>query len=391
LPNRIHYLKSVGLGLLIFFCCSCSSTKPAKEKVDHSKHYFFTTDTDESGKGLYCRVQRFTHSESNKSVTLIGMIHMADSSFYDKVLNLSQKHDTSLTEGVHGNPTLSAHHYLLKYIVGSYGRISYYNNLAAQSYYMNEPKNALNADISIEAFADESSFLQSCVQTLALPILVVAGESSNALLWLHHQLSLSAVSDDFKNSSSLAFREEIFVSSTSDHEVSEEIPGIITARNKNLMQILDTQLTKAEIHSVAIPWGAAHMPDLEERLIQRGFKRDSKEILWNAVSLEKKTIAQESQKIDFFYIPYLTFHYRDPYSSQSNYLASLISSQSIHDQYHFNLGWDLITTYTSTKRGAAFSLLPRLFGKPLLFDYRRTNKKQRWRFLYFFNIESEIE
>ena len=386
---RLHHLKSAGLGLLIFFLGSCSTTQPDEEKVDHSKHYFFVTDTEKSGKGLYCRAQRFTHSESKKSVTLIGMIHMADSSFYDKVSKLTQQHDLSLTEGVHGNSTLSAHNYLLKYILGSYGRISYYNNLAAQSYYMKDPENGLNADISIDAFADESSFLQSCFQTLALPILIVGGETSNALLWLHHQLSLSAVSDDFKNTSSLAFREEIFMKSTNNHEVSEEIPGIIVARNKNLVKILDKQLKDKEINSVAIPWGAAHMPDLEQRLIERGFKRDSNEILWNAVSLEKPTIAKESQKLDYFYIPYLAFHYRDPYSSQNNYLASLISSHSMHDKYHFNLGWDIITTYTSTKQGTAFSLLPRLFGKPLIFDYRRTNKKQRWRFLYFFKIESE--
>ena len=385
---KSHYFKLVAFGLLIFFFCSCSSKKPPEE-VDHSKHYFFTTDTQDSGKGLYCRVQKFTHCESKKSVSLIGMIHMADSSFYDKVAALCQEHDLSLTEGVHGNPTLSAHHYLLKYIMGSYGRISYYNNLTMQSYYLKEPENGINADITIEAFADESSFWQSCMQTLALPILIVGGETSNALLWLHHQLSLSAISDNLKNNSSLAFREAIFVRATNDHEASEEIPGIITARNKNLMSVLDTQLKNKKINSVAIPWGAAHMPDLEERLIALGFKRDSKEVLWNAVSLEKQTVTQDSQQLDFFYIPYLAFHYSDPYSSQNNYLASLISSQSIHDKYHLNLGWDLITTYTSTKRGTAFSLLPRLFGKPLIFDYRRTNKKQRWRFLYFFDIESE--
>ena len=383
-------MKSAVFVLLTLFCFSCTSPAPEPPpEVDQSKNYYFQSETKEQGEGIYCRVQKFTHPETKKSISLIGMVHMADASFYDEIKKLCDKHDLTLSEGVHGNSSLSTHHYLLKYLVASFGRIAYYNQLAAQNYYMAKPDNAINADMSIDDFADESSFWQSTLQTIALPLAVVLGETSNALFWLHHQSTLSAFSEERNNRSSQLFRNVMFTHSDNEKDLSEGIPGILKGRNLHLLKILDQHLQRDEINSIAIPWGAAHMPDLEEQLTTRGFHRDKEETLLNAISLDTAKIALESDKINFFYIPYLAYHYEDPYSSRHSYLASLISAHEIHGQHHFNLGWDLITTYSSGKKGASFSLLPRIFGRPIIFDYRRKNKKQRWRFLYFFSIRSE--
>lgn len=46
--------------------------------------------------------------------------------------------------------------------------------------------------------------------------------------------------------------------------------GLLRSRNDHLMGILDQQL--AQYDEVHIPWGAAHLPDIEDRLLQRGYR-----------------------------------------------------------------------------------------------------------------------
>jgi hypothetical protein len=47
--------------------------------------------------------------------------------------------------------------------------------------------------------------------------------------------------------------------------------GLIGARNQVLMDRFDAM--NSEFSEVYIPWGAAHLPDVEKRLIERGYQQ----------------------------------------------------------------------------------------------------------------------
>lgn len=47
--------------------------------------------------------------------------------------------------------------------------------------------------------------------------------------------------------------------------------SIIGERNRHALEVMDTEM-KAGKKRLAIFYGAAHLPDMEERLLKRGFK-----------------------------------------------------------------------------------------------------------------------
>ena len=59
----------------------------------------------------YCKV-RVHSSETGKKVTLIGMIHIGDQSFYRQVDVELDKADLVLEEGIHGLPFICINKYL---------------------------------------------------------------------------------------------------------------------------------------------------------------------------------------------------------------------------------------------------------------------------------------
>jgi hypothetical protein len=52
---------------------------------------------------------------------------------------------------------------------------------------------------------------------------------------------------------------------------------IIDDRNKAAFKVLDEQLAKGE-KGIAVFYGAAHLPDMEKRLLKRGFKKEG--VVW---------------------------------------------------------------------------------------------------------------
>ena len=49
---------------------------------------------------------------------------------------------------------------------------------------------------------------------------------------------------------------------------------VIGMRNRHLLERIDESLSRYAL--VVVPWGAAHMPELEQGLLQRDFKLDGR-------------------------------------------------------------------------------------------------------------------
>lgn len=71
---------------------------------------------------------------------------------------------------------------------------------------------------------------------------------------------------------------------------------IVDARNEACMEVVDAELAKSTVKSVGIFYGAAHNPDLEKRLIARGFKQEGDPRWVTAWDVQKRTPAAEAKR-----------------------------------------------------------------------------------------------
>ena len=71
-------------------------------------------------------------------------------------------------------------------------------------------------------------------------------------------------------------------------------------------------------------------------------------------------------------------------------LFSLISNTESSEFGRFSLIYGELLEQIKIKNGSYFSILPRVFGKPILFDYLNQQDKSRFRFLWFFSV-GELE
>ncbi len=54
--------------------------------------------------------------------------------------------------------------------------------------------------------------------------------------------------------------------------------GLIGQRNDHLMEHIDAAMKRSEVGEILVPWGAAHLPDIEKRLLSQGFEKITEEI-----------------------------------------------------------------------------------------------------------------
>ncbi|MCM8527302.1 MAG: hypothetical protein NE327_12350, partial [Lentisphaeraceae bacterium] len=96
------------------------------------------------------------------------------------------------------------------------------------------------------------------------------------------------------------------------------------------------------------------------------------------------------QSSDYLGIPYLMEVEVTPKVQSTGILFSLISNTESTEFGRFSLVYGELFEQIKIENGSYFSFFPRIFGKPLLFDYLNKNDKSRYRFLWFFSL-GELE
>ncbi|MDD7984557.1 hypothetical protein PQO01_06300 [Lentisphaera marina] len=375
------------LGIVVSLCSSCQTknTIYAKELEDiPEQSYIYAIGEKGSPEALSCKLARFHHPETKKSVSILGMVHMADGSFYDQVHHIGLKHDLSLTEGVHGKASVSPHHFLVQYISSYYSRINYYNDLVPQNLYLRQGGKERNADLSLREFSKEGNIFTSLMQLISLPFIIVGGEINNLALYTKYQLSGASIVNSLKFDELSRNRKLLFGHMRSVEEKDHAIlPGILSSRNKKLFEVLNEELNRGDINRIFIPWGAAHSADIERELISKGFIKSSRDQWLTAIDFHPRQ-KQESRQ---FYIPLLAYLYKDKNASEHSFLLAIIKGFRKDDYSSTSLLWSLLLNQSSSDKHYYLSILPRIFDRPVLFDYSRTASKKQFRALFFINLE----
>lgn len=340
----------------------------------------------------YCKVQSFTHTKSGKKVTLIGMIHTADQKFYQEVDSILDEHDIILEEGIHGLQSFGIHKYFSKYIFYTIKRFNYLQELSSQGHTLKARNNTVLADMSSDDFASQGSIITPVIQLISLPVMIAATEPYY-ILEKSSKGFVSIFSDSAAREMTASTRHLTLSNMDITDDSSETfLPGIISTRNALLIEKLNEQIADDKIHKVAIPWGASHMPSLEDDLLNNGYTKDEESKWIQSIGVKGYLENSEEyyQSSDYLGIPYLMEVEVTPKVQSTGILFSLISNTESTEFGRFSLVYGELFEQIKIENGSYFSFLPRIFGKPLLFDYLNKNDKSRYRFLWFFSL-GELE
>jgi len=219
--------------------------------ADHETAGFLRIGLD----GLYLKEK--TYRKDNKIIHLIGMIHVGEKEYYEDLSeSLSSERSIILAEGV-----TDSEHKISEDL--SIGKIADLMGLASQE------KMRLNGDlISIDDLRDSSITDEKRDRPKIVRADIDAKDFSPKTVEFLNELG-----KHIYNSSSLP---EGFLSfyqwdsknlSVQDHETINN--DILKRRNEEVLRCLEKALQYYD--EVLIPWGAMHMPGIEEEIIKKGF------------------------------------------------------------------------------------------------------------------------
>ena len=369
-------------------CIACFD--PIEEKFPDDKYEVYTGDEDKVGD-MQMRFTEMTDPKSGRTVVLIPMIHIGDAAFYRDVQAECDKADVVLMEGVGADANLSPTHAFTSYLFANYGRFAAHGGMTEQHEGFAWRPNQRRGDMTRAEFSSQMPWWAPITQTVLLPFAIVGLETWNAVAWVGRMGYLAVGHQtSFHEWDRHLFAQILSSDDDEGDDVDLLLPGVLDARNDRLMQHYDETIRDPSVKRVAMPWGAAHMPGLEQRLKERGYELGAKR--WVKAMRVRSFVAdgQNEDRATDFMIPWVIQWrgYNDAHS-----LALLLQTISWDDTasagWSFDLLWSwLMSTGASPNGRASFQLLPSLFDHPILYGWSTDGHESHHRFLLFFDIET---
>jgi len=212
---------------------------------------------DLSFKGVTLKERVF--EKGNSRIRLTGMIHIADASFYKNLAH-------------HQTPPPTEEHLVLTEGVSDETGVLPEAFASGQTYARLAEKLGLEPQTSPSHSHQESGAPEERIELEAPKVpgftYVNADSDVSELSQKHQDLLVKLLT--FLDEAELyeMFSMPDGVTALDVHDLF--MNGLLKSRNDHLMGVLDEQL--AGYDEVHIPWGAAHLPDIEGRLLERGYQ-----------------------------------------------------------------------------------------------------------------------
>lgn len=261
----------------------------AKAKTEvgaEKKEDFIRVDEDEQAARLQTALLRYQKGKTK--VDLVGAVHIADKAYYEDLQKRFDAYDAVLFEMVGGDkidrlPAGPDEKREASGLSKLYSMVAKFLELTEQSNSLDyRRKNFVHADLTLEEFTRLQSERKESLLSFAIKNSVSGDKSKEP----DPQKLLRAVLSGKPNKTKL---ELVHTLGGGDDQVAA-LAGesvIITDRNKKAVEVLDQQLAQGRNH-LAIFYGAAHFPDLNQRMLERGFRLMNTEWLtaWNIPKVE---------------------------------------------------------------------------------------------------------
>ncbi|MDF1814516.1 MAG: hypothetical protein P1V20_20080 [Verrucomicrobiales bacterium] len=201
--------------------------------------------------------------KDGKKVFLIGMMHIGEQDFYDELTRKLQGDATGrrivLTEGVSDKNKILPEGFKNGQ---TYGKWAKKFGLIVQ----NSTEKGMSEQ-EIEARDKKWAKRGIAYMNADIDVSELSGE---------HQKTLVMILKSFEsNNLAEIFQQTDLISGPEMEDLMMD--GLLKFRNDRLMEFFDETI-KLDVSEIYIPWGAAHLPDIENRLINQGFEKISEEI-----------------------------------------------------------------------------------------------------------------
>lgn len=379
----------ISFALILLAGCTSIPNKVEKPIAYPTKKFLFYSGDENTLGDLYVRESQLKHSATGKTVTLLGMVHVGDQSFYQQVQQQIDSSDIVLAEGVSGKSSLSVSSLFYAYTFAMYDRGANIAGLASQKGEVMIPyEKYVNADVTVDELQSKSSLKSTVGQIIALSLTILFAEPSILLTDLSDGLRF--YQSDWTKSERYAMRRHFFVSGMDNEKDAKHldslIPGVLEFRNQKLQEVLNEQIASENVNSILIPWGAAHLQDVEDHLLKNGYEADHSNWVKVIAVNELAEGNEQFTRSRKFCLPYIYTYYNHTNLSEHNMLSQLIKFTNAENYSGVDLGYGHVLKYQGFEKGCYFSLLPSLFGYPLLFEYMKNEDESKVRMLLFFEF-----
>lgn len=312
-------------------------------------HVRYTKDAAGEGLSFDCLSREYTHPKTGKRVTVVGMVHLGDPSFYKRVREKALAHDRVLCEGVTGGDGVASLPTIYLLDLGPRAMGSSRLHFQTTIFKEEDARRFRNADVSLEELNQSvGDVLGSWV---SLPFGMVLGETAVALIGTG-ELACTVVGQ--QDAYGEGMRDMLAGSLGGGAQPSASDPIILDFRNEHLLKILDEELAKPEVRSVMLPWGAAHHRGVEKGLIARGFVAGAEEWI---PAFKVKDFAADDEVLARLNLPYVLRVEHSPYVTSWSGPLGLVSHAWTHDSAVQSLGWGLVGYRKASPGHSIHSLL----------------------------------
>ncbi|MDP0492287.1 MAG: hypothetical protein Q7Q71_14650 [Verrucomicrobiota bacterium JB023] len=264
-------IKSLFVSLLLL------GLLPAEEPTD-----FIQVDEDEGRARLQTSIT--TYEKEDLAITLIGAVHIGDEGYYQKLNETFRDYEVVLFELIGGE---KAAQFLngqgqpekpvdgrpaegLRDIYGSFARSM---QLSEQVHHIDyTADNFVHADLTLAEYDDVMDGKEDEILAFAFEANAKNSEiTGDAFGGVDMGLLMRAI----LSGDSSGLKLQMMKNMDTGDEAAAAIAGdniIIGERNEKCFLILDEQI-KAGKTNIGIFYGAAHFPEMEERLLTRGFEK----------------------------------------------------------------------------------------------------------------------
>ncbi len=273
-------LSHVALRVLPVLALLAGSAAVAEDAVETKYTRFIESDDAETGSHLDVGFGTYTHKDTDVKVILYGAVHIADKQYFQKVDADLKNYDVVLYEGVTPSKDAKPDEDMasigdLQTMMGKALGLTFQKD--GIDYKGGVQRNFVHADMT----QDELLKATDGDLSKALP---GAGMLNGDMM---KQLKpMMGMMKDIKLPASMRNMLKLQMAKQLSNVDMENMPGgeqmqkiIIVERNKVALKVLDQQLEKRKSGTIAVFYGAAHLKDMHERLVKKGWKQSK--VDWN--------------------------------------------------------------------------------------------------------------
>jgi hypothetical protein len=267
---------------------------------------FLRVDQDDAAARLQTSVTRY--EKNGATVDLIGAVHIADQAYYDDLNKRFDSYDALLFEMIGGENLVDGkvpepaggddQDAIMAMLSNAYGVVSRFLKLTDQKTAIDySKKNFVHADLTLNEFTK----LQAEKGESLLSFAFAAGNQAAKDGQAHaKQPNMNRLVTAFLAGNSNAIKMELVHSLGQGDDQIAAFAGdsvIISDRNAKCLEVLAKQIKSGQ-KDCGIFYGAAHYPDMEERLLEDGFKKTTHEWItaWDVPKPKAKAKAKDADE-----------------------------------------------------------------------------------------------